>query len=307
MMKILNDMKNRNTEPSVDSVSARENEPFLAGMGNMASLKDTAVRIRYAIIIYCTSGNAVIHVNLVSCSLTAGDSMMMLPGGMLMLERSSPDFSVRYLCFSEEIFHDVSFRFEPYFFHYLSQNPRIGSEDVLVSHMLDMADCIYGDRLNILRSEMIRNVVRAYLCDVYDKKYRFFMSDDAFTGERRLEVFKKFMSLVHRHCEKRRDVSFYSDQLCISDKYLTEISKSVFGKSAKRLIDEVLVRKMKYDLLFTAMTLRQISMKYSFPDQSYFGRFFKKETGYSPKRLRQIYNDSGSEAVLNRIMRSERM
>ena len=40
----------------------------------------------------------------------------------------------------------------------------------------------------------------------------------------------------------------------------------------------------------TGMSLKEIADKYHFPDQSFFGRYFKKHTGMSPKEYRAKKN-----------------
>lgn len=72
---------------------------------------------------------------------------------------------------------------------------------------------------------------------------------------------------------------FYADQLCISTRYLSAITKQVAENSAKEIIDENLILELKMALQSTGMSLKEIADKYRFPDQSFFGRYFKKHTG----------------------------
>ena len=101
---------------------------------------------------------------------------------------------------------------------------------------------------------------------------------------------KKFINLVHTYCTTQRDVAFYADQLCISTRYLSAITKQVAEDSAKEIIDENLILELKMALQSTGMSLKEIADKYHFPDQSFFGRYFKKHTGMSPKEYRAKKN-----------------
>lgn len=103
-------------------------------------------------------------------------------------------------------------------------------------------------------------------------------------------MFKKFINLVHTYCTTQRDVVFYADQLCISTRYLSAITKQVAENSAKEIIDENLILELKMALQSTGMSLKEIADKYRFPDQSFFGRYFKKHTGMSPKEYRAKKN-----------------
>ena len=56
--------------------------------------------------------------------------------------------------------------------------------------------------------------------------------------------------------------------------------------SAKEIIDAFLILELKVALQSAILSLIKIADKYHFPDQSFFGRFFKKHTGMSPKTYR---------------------
>lgn len=80
---------------------------------------------------------------------------------------------------------------------------------------------------------------------------------------------------------------FYADQLCISTRYLSAITKQVAEDSAKEIIDENLILELKMALQSTGMSLKEIADKYRFPDQSFFGRYFKKHTECHPRSTEQ--------------------
>ena len=71
--------------------------------------------------------------------------------------------------------------------------------------------------------------------------------------------------------------------------YLPSPNK-VAEDSAKEIIDENLILELKMALQSTGMSLKEIADKYHFPDQSFFGRYFKKHTGMSPKEYRAKKN-----------------
>ena len=55
----------------------------------------------------------------------------------------------------------------------------------------------------------------------------------------------------------------------------------------KQTIDEFLITEIKLMLTFSEMSIQQIADYLHFPDQSYFGRFFKRFTGMSPQSYRK--------------------
>ena len=41
------------------------------------------------------------------------------------------------------------------------------------------------------------------------------------------QIFLRFVTLVQQHCRQHRDLGFYADRLCITPKYLSQVSKKV--------------------------------------------------------------------------------
>ena len=55
----------------------------------------------------------------------------------------------------------------------------------------------------------------------------------------------------------QRDVAFYAEQLCISTRYLSAITKEVGQISAKEIIDEFLTLEIKVALQSTNLSLKE--------------------------------------------------
>lgn len=68
---------------------------------------------------------------------------------------------------------------------------------------------------------------------------------------------------------------------------LNSIAKSMLGKTCSALINAHMILEAKRNLLATANQINQIASHLGYEDVSYFIRFFKKHTGYSPEQFRQ--------------------
>lgn len=100
------------------------------------------------------------------------------------------------------------------------------------------------------------------------------------------DYFARFMQLVSQYCKKERKVHFYASKLCISSKYLSTIIKEVSGKTPSRWIDEVIMSEAIFLLKYSNATIQEIAFQMNFPNPSFFGKFFKRYTGFSPKYYR---------------------
>lgn len=103
---------------------------------------------------------------------------------------------------------------------------------------------------------------------------------------RKMQLCFKFFDLVMEHCKKEHEVNFYAEKLCITTQYLTRILQENYSRSAKEIIHYFLLSEATI-LLYSDMTLQEISYTLNFTDQSTFGKFFKKQTGVSPTEFRE--------------------
>jgi len=96
-----------------------------------------------------------------------------------------------------------------------------------------------------------------------------------------------FLDFVQKHHKKERSVEFYADKLCLTPKYLSTVIRQTSGKTAGKWIDEYVVLEAKALLKSTKMTIQQISDELNFPSQSFFGKYFKRLAGMSPKEYKR--------------------
>lgn len=101
------------------------------------------------------------------------------------------------------------------------------------------------------------------------------------------EIMEKFSALLERHAFEHKQVAQYAALLNLSMYQLNSIAKSMLGKTCSELITAYMILEAKRNLLATANQINQIAFHLGYEDVSYFIRFFKKHTGYSPEQFRQ--------------------
>lgn len=97
-----------------------------------------------------------------------------------------------------------------------------------------------------------------------------------------------FVKLVQQQFRTVRNVQQYARQLFVSPKYLTETVKEIAGKNAGEIIDDYVVLEAKIMLDDTSLSVASIADTLHFSDQAFFSKFFKRHTGLSPKKYRDI-------------------
>lgn len=104
-----------------------------------------------------------------------------------------------------------------------------------------------------------------------------------------------FRQLIDKNYLNMREVKDYANMLNISPKHLSEVVKSTFGKSPRKMINDMLLLEAKVQLASTDKTVTEIALDLNFNDQSHFNHFVKKLTGNSPLELRRLYSKHAEE------------
>lgn len=100
------------------------------------------------------------------------------------------------------------------------------------------------------------------------------------------EYFRQFTELLGEHYKHERSVRFYARQLCITPKYLTTLIKRISGKSVSEWIDNYVILEAKTLLKYSNMSVQEIAYYLNFPNQSFFGSYFKRNAGMSPSQYK---------------------
>lgn len=99
---------------------------------------------------------------------------------------------------------------------------------------------------------------------------------------RKEDVLMKFVSSLYKNYRREHEVSFYSEQQYLTSRYFSAIIKDKSGKTPSQWIATALLVEAKRKLRQTTLSVKEISDSLNFPNQSYFGKWFKNLTGISP-------------------------
>ena len=105
--------------------------------------------------------------------------------------------------------------------------------------------------------------------------------------ENAARIFLRFLTIFQADSRKQRDVAYYADKLCITPKYLSQISKSVSGLPASEWITFYATFELVSLLNDQSKTLSEVADLMNFETASHFSRYTKKLLGKSPSEYRQ--------------------
>ena len=138
-------------------------------------------------------------------------------------------------------------------------------------------------------SEIIGGLIAATIYKVGDVLYNYLSEHpevDSPIHNRAEEYFRQFTELLGEHYKHERSVGFYARQLCITPKYLTTLIKRISGKSVSEWIDNYVILEAKTLLKYSNMSVQEIAYYLNFPNQSFFGSYFKRNAGMSPSQYK---------------------
>lgn len=104
---------------------------------------------------------------------------------------------------------------------------------------------------------------------------------------RRSDVFQNFMLSLTRNFRRERGARFYAEEQHISTRYMCALIKEESGTSVSEWVAEYVIAHSRQLLAYSNKSVKQIAQELNFPDQSFFGKYFKQHTGLSPKEFRK--------------------
>jgi AraC-like DNA-binding protein len=264
---------------------------FITEERQVLSLSAYPYRSEGYIIGICTRGSAKIEVNLQEYDSTPGAMLLATPFHILRIYNNTPDFLCRFVVFSKAFLTGQSLNshfLESFSFFQTSSTPVIHPDPKNIKELLAVYDLIQHQlqrEEHPYRKEISRSMLTALLYEVaanYEQQHVIIKNKQT----RKQELNMQFQNLVFNNYKTNRSVQYYADSLFVSPKHLTETVKEVTGKTAGEWIDDAVILEAKVLLRNHEISIAQVAEMVHFPEQSSFGKYFKKQTGMSPSEYK---------------------
>ena len=140
------------------------------------------------------------------------------------------------------------------------------------------------------KEEVLGRVMQIFLYDLWTV-YASEMSQME-TSDNAARIFLRFLAHVQHDCRQQRDVAYYADLLCITPKYLSQISHQVTGLPASQWISFYATFELVTLLNDQSKSLTEVADLMHFDTASHFSRYAKKLLGKSPSDYRNKAADN---------------
>lgn len=238
-----------------------------------------------ALIVVSTSGCCNIKINLIEHEVEAPMLISLMPGQIIEMLGASSNFQAYAIALSKRFIDMVNIPGWQNRYLEIYNNPTL-KLDVDQLYVLRIFFTILhraaSNTENPFRLQVIENLIRVFYYGGISSS----PDTDSQTPYKN-SIVRRFMELVQEHHQHERLIGFYADKLCITPKYLSKLVKENTGRSAGEWIENHVILEARAMLQSPNMTIQQIATALNFPNQSFFGKYFKRATGMSPKQYRQ--------------------
>ncbi|MGF6262648.1 AraC family transcriptional activator of pobA [Paraburkholderia youngii] len=111
------------------------------------------------------------------------------------------------------------------------------------------------------------------------------LSAGATVNDRRAAQIKRLRELIAAHVREHLPIDFYAGKLGVTAAQLGRICREELGHSPLSLVNDQLIREAQRDLVYSGSSIKQIAHALGFEDAAYFSRYFRKQTGVTPKEF----------------------
>ena len=238
--------------------------------------------------ILCLKGNATFRIRLRELEVKRGSYLMISANEPFYIAEKSEDFRIDVIRIGDSVF-DLSYdnilkkRLEKL----IIQMPTniIDDRKLLMFHIIhSYLKVMIKERNDFYKDMIIFEYIKIFLyeaCHILDDT-----QSEGTPKKKERNITSHFFNLVENKYKENRKVEYYAREIGITAKHLAFIIKKTTGKYPSEWLDNYALLESKRLLRSTDLSIQEISYDLNFATPSHFGKFFKKETGITPKKFR---------------------
>ena len=268
-----------------------QNIDLMAGIdvtGNFKHLFKTPSKVPGYMFLLCFQGTCTITVHLTQYTMKKGTLLILLPDLYFQVLEQSDDCKFIFAGFATELVRSSSL-----FSKSIEYTPFIFEKPIL---QLEKKGCelMYSYIRIIIKAKYIyNNVITQEQAALTFTQLILGLGNLIKNGKsvnqqynRNQEIVKELVRTIVMNYHTERNVSFYAEKMHLSPQHLSTTIKKITGKTLTDIISSFIINDAKAKLKSTEMTIQEIAYSLNFPDISFFGKYFKRYTGMSPKQYR---------------------
>lgn len=142
---------------------------------------------------------------------------------------------------------------------------------------------------NLLNDQFTNLKIGSQLLELFILIERNYFADSNAVNDYKSVLLNDFQTLIDQHFKVKKLPKDYAEMLYITPNHLNALCKDLGGISAGELIRSRVVLEAKRLLVNKELSVSEIAYELNFQDASYFVKFFKKYTNFTPEQFRKQY------------------
>ncbi|GAO27705.1 MULTISPECIES: helix-turn-helix domain-containing protein [Marinilabiliales] len=250
------------------------------------------LRVDAAIFLFCTKGNIDVNINLTNVKITPNNYGISVPENVIGLNSVSDDFEGFVLLLSIDYLRKISIDLTdllPYYMH-VRNNPlfkaRPENIEIIISYF-NLFSFLLEAENSVRKSNIISGFAISFINKIAEDVDLYELDVGEVKTKSKEYYYMRFMELLQQNFREQHNISFYSEKLSLTPKYLSSLMKDISDLSASEWINNYIVVEAKTLLKFSDMTIWEVADYLHFSNQSFFSKYFKHHTGLTPKQYRK--------------------
>jgi AraC family transcriptional regulator, transcriptional activator of pobA len=190
--------------------------------------------------------------------------------------------------FDDQLFHYLpkNFLSDNYTFFQFQANPVVK----LTATAMRNVEALLERLLELYKKEGIdKSIIATYLLTLFEEVKIALPCQAKKTKNAFFQITEQYKHALVNHIYQKQTVADYADFLNISPNYLNKCVINSINKTAQDLLNEMLILEAKTLLKYTDLQIAEIAVKLRNQTPSNFARFFKIQTGITPKEYLEMY------------------
>ena len=142
---------------------------------------------------------------------------------------------------------------------------------------------------NLLNDQFTNLKIGTQLLELFILIERHYFSESNTINDYKSVLLNNFQTLIDQNFKAKKLPKDYAEMLYVTPNHLNALCKDLGGISAGELIRSRVVLEAKRLLVNKEISVTEIAYLLNFQDASYFVKFFKKYTEFTPEQFRKQY------------------
>lgn len=252
---------------------------------------DSISKLDVFLLIIGLSGKTVVTINSVCYDVCKGDILMCKPSDVIDYCSFIDNSNGYLICMSRQFMLECVLGHRAWIHAFLPGiKPVLHLRSECFESIKLFISLLDRNNKNQYNRDVILSIIQGIQCELLSElKYNMIEEKIEYKNQSIL-LFQRFLDLLVGAQVKPRTVSWYSEKLFVSPKYLSSVCKIISGRTAIQWIKEYVIMDICFYLKYSSKSIKEVSIILDFPNLSFFGKYVRSNLGVSPSKYRKNVN-----------------